>query len=178
MFIAFGDGVALDTVAIIVSVISEVALAGDSVEGFISSTSSAGVENPVVSFIAVALSVEEVAIDAAVLVAAASSVDDSVSSIADTALSSLVPVGIKRASLGVFTLSFEEGHSVGTHAFSVDVSGAKRAERFAVSVEEFIARLAETSVRVGVIILAGVTVGANSSDPDILRLADTGVGGL
>ena len=158
--------------------VAEVALAGHSVEGFVDSASSAGVEDPEVSIIAVALSVLEVAIDSAVLVAAASSVDDSVASIANATLSSLVPVGVEGAFLGVDAFALINWHAVGAHALSVDVGGSDGADGLAVAVVLFVSGLAEASVGVGVVVLAGVAVGADSSDPDVPGLADAGLGGF
>lgn len=148
IFVAFGDDVALDAVAISISVVAEVALAGHSVEGFVDSTSSAGVEDPEVSIIAVALTVLDVAIDSTVLVAAAFAVDNSVASIADTALSSLVPVGIEGAFLGVDAFALINGHAVGAHAFSIDVGGSDGADRLAVAVVLPVSGLTETSIGV------------------------------
>ena len=39
-----------------------------------------------------------------------------------------------------------------------------------------VSRFAETSVRVRVVVLTRVAVGADTSDPDVLGLADTGLG--
>ena len=178
IFIALGDNVALDAVSTSISVVAKVALAGDSVEGFVDSASSAGVEDPEVSIIAVALTVLEVAIDSTVLVAAAFSVDDSVASIADTALSSLVPMGIEGTFLGVDTFALINGHAVGAHAFSVDVGSSNRADGLAVAVVLPVSGLAETSIGVGVVVLTGVAVGADSSDSDVPGLTDAGLGGF
>ena len=177
IFVALRNNVALDAVSIVVSVIAKVAFTSDSIEGFISSTSSASVQDPEVSIIAVALTVLKVTVDSTVLVAAAFSIDDSVSSIADAALSSLVPVSVKRTFLRIFAFSVVDGHTVGADTFSIDISGSSWAKCLTVSSIFSISWFAKASIRVRVIVLTWITVGANSSDLDVLRFANTSVCG-
>jgi len=148
IFVAFGDDVALDTIAVIISVVAEIALTGNSVEGFVGSTSSAGAQDPEIAIIAVTLTVLKITIDSTVLIAAAFSIDDSVTSITDTALSSLVPVGVEGTLFRVDAFAVIDGHAVGTHASSVDVGSINGANWLTVAVILFVSRFAETSVRV------------------------------
>ena len=111
------------------------------------------------------------------MVAAASSVDDSVPGIADAALCSFVVVGVERAFREIDAFAVHDGVAVGAHALSVDVGGSHWAEGLAVAVVQFVAGLAEATVGVGVVVLAWVAVGADSSDSDVLGLADAGLGG-
>lgn len=122
VFIALGDHVGLDADTVGVSTVSEIAFTGDSVEGFVDTAGSAGIENPEISFLAVALAVLEISVDSTVLVARALSIDDSVSSVTDTAFSIFIPVTVERADLGDSAFSFVDGHSIIADAFSVDVS--------------------------------------------------------
>lgn len=78
--------------SVVVSVVSKVAFAGDSVEGFMFSTSSAGTQDPEVSIFTIALSVFQISVFTTILIVATSSVDDSEARVADAALSFLVPV--------------------------------------------------------------------------------------
>ena len=176
IFITFGDDVALDAVAIIVTVVSEVALTSNTVVGFVSSASSAGIEDPVIAFITVTLTVSQVSVDSAILVVGAASVDDSVTSITDTTVGILVKVRVERTSLGSLTFTVVDGHSVGTDALSVDVSSSDGALSLAHAIDSSVARFAETTVAVAVVVLSRVAVGADSSDSDVSGLADTGVG--
>ena len=101
--------------------VSDVAFAGNTIEGFIGATFPAGSQDPEIVIIAITLTVFKVAIDTAVLVTAASSVDDSETRITDTTLSPLIVVGV-------------EGTNVDYSAFSVDYGGSVIANTLAVLV--------------------------------------------
>jgi hypothetical protein len=74
--VAIGGEVRFHAISIDVSGVSNIALANDAVVGLVCSAGLARSKDPEVSFIAVALSVFQVSVDAAILVAAALSVDD------------------------------------------------------------------------------------------------------
>jgi hypothetical protein len=126
--------VADNTVAVDISLVSEHALAADSIVALVVPASSAGIKDPVVSVVAVALSVHEVSIESAVLVAAASSVDDSISCITDAAFGSFIVVGVEGAFNDRLAFTINDGVAVGAHALTIDVGGAHWAEGLAVSI--------------------------------------------
>lgn len=119
--VAVGSEVALDAVSVNVSAVAEPALAGNTVVGLVGAAPSAGSENPEVVVVAVALSVLEVSVDPAVLVAGAASVDDSVPGVANAAVGTFVPVTVERTNLGRSALSVDDGLAVLADALSVDV---------------------------------------------------------
>ena len=119
--VAVGSEVALDAVSVDVSAVAEPALAGNTVVGLVGAAPSAGSENPEVVVVAVALSVLEVSVDPAVLVAGAASVDDSVPGVANAAVGTFVPVTVERTNLGRSALSVDDGLAVLADALSVDV---------------------------------------------------------
>lgn len=85
VFVAGGDEVGLDALAVDVADVAHQALADHTVEGFVVAAGLAAAQDPEVSSIAVALSVPDVSVDSAVLVVAALSVDDRVAVVADAA---------------------------------------------------------------------------------------------
>ena len=128
--------------------------------------------------IAVALSVLEISIDTAILVAGASSIDDSVARVADAAVSLGVPAAVKRAHLGGSAFSIDGGLAIVADALTVDVGRPGRADGLTEALFFSVSGFAEASIGVGVIVLAGVAVGADSLDPDVLRFADAGLSGF
>ena len=128
--------------------------------------------------IAVALSVLEISIDTAILVAGASSIDDSVARVADAAVSLGVPAAVKRAHLGGSAFSIDGGLTIVADTLAVDVGGPGRADGLTEALFFSVSGFAEASIGVGVIVLAGVAVGADSLDPDVLRFADAGLSGF
>lgn len=175
--VAVGLEVAFLAVAVVVPVVADIALTGNSVEGLIGAAWSAGIEDPVVAIVAVALSVLEVAVETTVLVAAALSVDDSVARVADTALRLDVVAAEQRTDDGGGTLSVDDCQSVGTYALAVDVGGVDGAGRVAEAILLDVSRFAQTTITVAVVVLSRVAVGADSSDFDVPRRADAGLSG-
>lgn len=165
--VAVGLEVALLADTVVISVVADIALAGHSVEGLIGAAWSAGTQDPEKAIVAVALSVLEVAIEATVLVAAALSVDDSVASVADTALSLDVIAAEQRTDDAGGTLSVDDGQSVLTDALAVDVGGVGGAGRVAEAVLLDVSGFAEATATVAIVVLSWVAVGADSSDPDV-----------
>ena len=74
--------------------------------------------------------------------------------------------------------ALEDGSAVITDALAVLVGGALRTLSLAHAPVQPVARLAQTSVAVAVVVLAGVAVGADAPDLDILGLADTSASSL
>jgi hypothetical protein len=176
--VAVGLEVADDTVSIGISGITEPAFTGDSIEGFIGSTSSTGTKNPVVILVAITLSVLEVTIDTTILVTGASTVDYSVSRVANATVSFLVPTAVERTHYGGFTLTVDCRLTIRADTLSIHVGGSGRTEGFTKSLLFSVSRFTETSIRVAVIILTRVAVGTNSLDSDVLRSADASLGGF
>lgn len=177
VLVAVGSGSAEGADSVDVPDVSEVAFAGDTVECLIGSALSASTKDPEVSFVAVAFSVSEVAVDTTVLVAAAAAVDDGESRVADTAARFSIGAGVGRAEDGADAFTVVEGEAVVALASSVDVGLVGGADGVAEAVLLDVARLAEALVGVTVVVVAGVAPGADSSDPDVLWLADAGLGG-
>jgi hypothetical protein len=126
----------------------------------------------------VALSVSDIAVESAVLVAAALSVDDRVTVVADAASRSLVGVGVKRAETRLNALSVVEGKSVVALALAVDVGLVVGADSLAEAVDLLVSRFAEALIGVGIVVVSGRTVGADSPNSHVLGLADALSGGL
>ena len=126
--------------------ISEITFTSDTVETFIWSTSSASIQDPEVSIIAVALTVLKISVDSTILITAAFSIDDSVSGVTDTAFGSLVPMRVKRTVFRIFTFSFINRHTVGAHALSIDIGSSSGAKRFTVTSIFSISWLAKTFI--------------------------------
>lgn len=174
--VAFGGGSADDAETVAVSHVAKVAFAGNTIEGLVGAALSAGAKDPEVSVIAVALSVLEVAVDTAVLVVRAAAVDDLVAVVADAAASIFVGVGVEGTKERSHALSVVEGLSVVANAPSIDIGLVRRADGVAEAVDLFVAGFAETLIRVGVVVVSGVAVGADASDADVLGCADAGFG--
>jgi len=174
--VALGDGGAEDAESVDVPDVADVALTGNPVEGLVGTALSAGSEDPEVPIIAVALSVLEVAVDSTILVVGALAADDLIAIIADAAAGFMVRVSVEGAEERGDALSVPEGESVVALALSVDVGLVCGADGVAEAVQFEVARFAEALVRVRVVVVAGVAVGADSSDADVLRFADAGFG--
>jgi hypothetical protein len=174
--VAVGCEVGLDAVAVDVSGVSDVALADDAVVGLILSAGPAGAEDPEEALIAVALAEPEIAVDSAILVVAAHSVDHLEALVADAALVVVVVVAVDRAVVVVEALSLPQLGAVVALALPVDVGLVGGADRLAEPVVLLEAGLAEALVGVAVVVVSGGTVGADSFNADVLRPADALVG--
>ena len=172
-----GFEVRKNAMSIIVSMISEVAFTCNSVEGFILSTSSAGVQNPEIFIFAVALSVSEVSVFTTVLIVTAFAIDHSETGVTDTTFSFFIPISVHGTHVRRSAFSFRvEGKTVLALASSIDVVLVIRADCFTVSSHISESRFAETAVTVAVIVVARVAVGTDSSDFDISGFTDAGLG--
>lgn len=87
-------------------------------------------------------------------------------------------MGVQRAETGLNALSVVERKSVVALALAVDVGLVVGADGLAEAVDLLVPRLAEALVGVGVVVVSGRTVGADSADSHVLRLADALSGGL
>ena len=87
---------------------------------------------------------------------------------ADAALVLVVVVAVDRAVVAVDALSLPQLGAVVALALPVDVGLVGRADGLAETVVLFEAGLAEALVGVAVVVVSGGTVGADSSDADVL----------
>ena len=121
IFIAVRLEVALDTISIDITMISNIAFTGHTVISLIGSAAAASIKDPEVSFIAVALTILLITINTAILITATFSVIDTITGIADTAVSSFVPVTVKRTVVDNFANSIDKLTSIVADTDSIEV---------------------------------------------------------
>lgn len=95
--VTVGSEVRFNAISTVVSMVSKIAFAGNSIKGFMFSTFSAGMQNPEIPIFAVALTVSQVTIFSTVLIVTASSVYHSEARVTDTTLGFFIPGSIRRA---------------------------------------------------------------------------------
>ena len=86
-------------------------------------------------------------------------------------------MAVERTDVGDNAFSVEERKSVITLAFTVNVSLVTRANGLAEPSFFDKARFAEASIAVAVVVVSRRAVSADALDADVLRLADTSLGG-
>lgn len=174
--VTVGSEVRLNAISVVVSMVSKVAFAGNSIEGFMFSTFSAGMQNPEIPIFTVALTISQVTIFSTVLIVTASSVYHSEARIANTTLGFFIPGSIWRTNWDRSTFSIVVyRRTIFTPTYSIDVVLVIRTDSFADTSHLSVTRLAKTTITMTVVVVSRVTVGTNSSNFDISRFADAGL---
>jgi hypothetical protein len=176
--VAVGCEVGLDALAIDISIVSDQALTDDAVVGLVGSAGLARSQDPEEPFLAVALSVSEVPVLSTVLVVTAHSVNHRKASITDAALGLDIEMTVEGAEIGGDALALVGSGSVLAFTLAVDVGLVGWADGVAEAIGGLEARLAETLIRVAIVVVSGGTVGAYALDADVLRLADALLRGI
>lgn len=121
IFVTVGCKVRLDAVSIAVTVVSDEAFTNNTVESLIGSARLARSKNPEETFIAIALTVFEVAVQTTVLVAAALPIEDRETCIADTATAFNIEVAVEGADIGDNTFALVKSGSIVALAHTINI---------------------------------------------------------